>query len=81
MLESDITAFATDLYKFKQLNIVEKVLLAKRIPDIHGSVERSMIEHLDRYPVESSKLQQQFDTVLAGASMDHTKMLGFEPMA
>ncbi|KAG2180258.1 hypothetical protein INT43_004047 [Umbelopsis isabellina] len=81
MLESDITAFASDLYKFNQLNLVEKVLLAKRIPDIHGTVERSMAGYLDKHPDESSRLQQQFDTVLAGASMDIEKMSKVEPMA
>ncbi|KAM3583056.1 hypothetical protein VKS41_004811 [Umbelopsis sp. WA50703] len=83
LLENDISAFATDLYKFNSLNLVEKVLLAKRIPAIHHSVERIITEYLDKYPNESSKLQQQFDTVLAGASMDlkkYTEVKAMLPM-
>ncbi|KAG2181554.1 hypothetical protein INT44_008369 [Umbelopsis vinacea] len=69
MLNSDLEPFANDLHQFETLNIFEKVLLAKRVPAIHDTVRKLMLEGIEISPPETSVLQDQFDTVLAGTSM------------
>jgi hypothetical protein len=69
MLDSDLESFANDLHQFNSLTTFEKVLLAKRVPAIHNTVRTLFLESLEVSPPETSDLQDQFDTVLAGTSM------------
>jgi hypothetical protein len=69
MLDSNLESFANDLHQFETLNIFEKVILAKRVPAVHDTVRKLIIESIEISPPETSILQDQFDTVLAGTSM------------
>lgn len=69
MLDANLEAFANDLHQFETLNTFEKVLLAKRVPAIHNTVRKLFVESIEVSPPETSDLQDQFDTVLAGTSM------------
>ena len=81
LLRADVSAYSSDLQKYESLNIIEKVLLAKRVPLIRKAVEDYIISYLETSPPESAVLQDQFDTVLAGASMSLAKLLVPKPVA
>lgn len=80
MLGADVSVFETDLHHFESLNLFEKVLLAKRNPNIHDTVKALISESIEFTPPESSTLQMQFDTVLAGASMNIDRATADQPM-
>ncbi|CAO3597469.1 unnamed protein product [Absidia cylindrospora] len=61
LIDADLTKYATDLYLFHQLNVAEKALLAKRVPQI-----LPMVLQLFKDNHQPSLSDQPFDTVLAG---------------
>ncbi|ORZ25651.1 hypothetical protein BCR42DRAFT_485784 [Absidia repens] len=61
LIDADLTKYATDLYLFHQLNVAEKALLAKRVPQI-----LPMVLRLFKDNHQPSLSDQPFDTVLAG---------------
>lgn len=81
MLDADIGVFATNLHLFESLNLFEKVLLAKRVPGIRDVVHAMISEYLEISPPETSLLQKQFETVIAGTRMSLERMPAALPMS
>ncbi|CAO3598460.1 unnamed protein product [Absidia cylindrospora] len=64
LIDADLTHYANDLYLFQQLNVAEKALLAKRIPQALPVVLQIFKDNYSR-----NLSDQPFDTVLAGNSL------------
>ncbi|ORZ18099.1 hypothetical protein BCR42DRAFT_413153 [Absidia repens] len=64
LIDADLTRYANDLYLFQQLNVAEKALLAKRVPQALPTVLQIFKDNYTR-----NLSDQPFDTVLAGNSL------------
>jgi hypothetical protein len=69
LLEEDLTPYL-EPWRYGRLNVMEKLLLAIRIPAERGSTKRHVSEMLARMPVDREGEQRRFDTALTGRGLD-----------
>lgn len=66
LADEDLSAYATDLYKYQKLTTIEKALLAKRVPEMVPVIVQAF---KDEYkPPSETTLDRRFDAIL-GASV------------
>jgi hypothetical protein len=63
LLDHDLTPWL-DPWEFSRLNLVERILLARRLPAEADAVERLLDERLALQPVSPADLREQFETAL-----------------
>lgn len=68
LLDDDLTPW-TQMWRYRELNAAEKVLLAKRIPAMAKTVPREFSEWIQMQPEDSDLLRKLIESGLAGSSM------------
>lgn len=68
LLDEDLTPW-TPMWRYRTLNAAEKVLLAKRVPNMLPTVQREMREWVQMQPDQSDLLRRLVESGLAGTSM------------
>ena len=69
LLETDLSPYL-DPWAFQRLNIVERILLARRIAGQSGAVRRHVLELFDLEPPDPQKLARLFDTALGSGALE-----------
>ncbi len=69
LLEEDLTSYL-EPWRYGRLNVMEKLLLAIRIPAERGSAKRHVNEMFAQIPVDREGEQRRFDTALTGRGLD-----------
>ncbi|HNV68727.1 MAG TPA: hypothetical protein PKO06_03450, partial [Candidatus Ozemobacteraceae bacterium] len=77
LLENDLTSYLTP-WRYGRLNTVERILLARRLPNEFDSTARHIQDRLDLLPPDLERWNQLFNTALKGSSMDTDDRLGFD---
>ncbi|MHC5070783.1 MAG: hypothetical protein ACYTGO_09895 [Planctomycetota bacterium] len=75
MLGNDLTAFV-EPWAFSRLNIVERILLARRLDGRAESVQRHVRELFDLQPPDPARLARLFDSALKSGALDEAGVLG-----
>jgi len=74
MLGNDLSAFV-EPWAFSRLNIVERILLARRLDGRAESVQRHVRELLDLQPPDPARLARLFDSALKSGALDEAGVL------
>ncbi|NLG34189.1 MAG: transcription antitermination protein NusB [Lentisphaerae bacterium] len=69
LLDADLSAFL-EPWRFARLNAVERVLLARRLPDQAASLVRDARDRADLIPPDAEDFNRRFDTALLSGSLD-----------
>ncbi len=69
LLEEDLTPYL-EPWRYGRLNVMEKLLLAVRIPAERSRAKRHVSEMLSLMPVDREGEQRRFDTALSGRGLD-----------
>jgi hypothetical protein len=69
LLGDDLTGFL-EPWRFARLNAVERVLLARRLPDQAASLVRDARERADLIPPNAEDYNRRFDTALQSGGLD-----------
>ncbi|HOI91937.1 MAG TPA: hypothetical protein PLK28_15660 [Candidatus Rifleibacterium sp.] len=77
LLERDLREF-TEPWTFSRLNIVEKILLGQRVPEMAETIERHVNEKFDLLPDDRERFNSLFKTALQGNALETGDKLGLE---
>jgi hypothetical protein len=77
LINADLSNY-TQPWKFSRLNIVEKILLAKRLPEVQPDIKRHINELFDLIPPDIQNDNFLFNTALKGSSMETDDILGLD---
>lgn len=69
LLEADLSRYL-DPWAFQRLNIVERILLARRIAGQSDSVRRHVLELFDLVPPDPQRFARLFDTALGSGALE-----------
>ncbi len=77
LLENDLSGYLTP-WRYGRLNVVERILLARRLPKEFDTTARHIRDRFDLLPPDLERWNQLFDTALKGNAMDTDDRLGFD---
>ncbi len=77
LLDLDLHEFI-EPWAFARLNIVEKILLGQKVPEIRQTIERHVQEKFDLLPDDRELFNRLFKTALQGNALELGDKLGFE---
>lgn len=65
-------------WAFSRLNIVEKILLGQKLPEMQANIERHVQEKFDLLPDDRDRFNSLFKTALQGSALETGDKLGLE---
>jgi hypothetical protein len=80
LLEEDLSAYLKP-WAFARLNVVERILLARRISDEPARVARHVKDLADLVPPDPERLERLFQTALRGRALEEAEGLTVEKAA
>lgn len=80
LLEMDLTAYL-EPWAFGRLNVVEKILLARRVRERHASVARWVRERAELLPPNPQRDRMLFDTAMRSTALDVEGLDEFDALA
>ncbi|MDA1265895.1 MAG: hypothetical protein O2816_12515, partial [Planctomycetota bacterium] len=80
LLEADLAGYL-EPWAFSELNVMEQILLAERLPAARAAVERRLREHLELYPTDLATHAAFFTTALAGSLEEDAEGIAFDDFA
>lgn len=69
LLDEDLSSYL-EPWRFGRLNVMERILLAQRLPETQGAVRRALSETLALRPRDPAAERRRFDAALRGTAMD-----------
>jgi len=69
LLDEDLSAYLRP-YAFSRLNVLERILLARRLPEHAEAIGRRIASEVERVPDDPARERRLFETLLAGSALE-----------